>query len=75
MSSPMYHSTELVADLREEREHGQEFVSARYFDLLRNYRRYGWLVLYLFGASPAVCASRGTSTRCQSRPSPVCQSS
>jgi len=47
----------ILADLREEREHGQEFVSARYFDLLRNYRRYGWLVLYLFGASPAVCAS------------------
>ncbi|MGB5589739.1 MAG: glutamate--cysteine ligase [Gammaproteobacteria bacterium] len=28
-----------------------------YFDLLRNYRRLGWLVLYLFGASPAVCKS------------------
>lgn len=28
-----------------------------YFALLRNYRRYGWLILYLFGASPAVCRS------------------
>jgi glutamate--cysteine ligase len=28
--------------------------STGYFDLLRNYRRHGWLVLYLFGASPAV---------------------
>lgn len=28
-----------------------------YLGLLRNYRRYGWLVLYLFGASPAICAS------------------
>jgi glutamate--cysteine ligase len=28
--------------------------STGYFDLLRNYRRFGWLVLYLFGASPAV---------------------
>ena len=37
------------------REHGQEFISARYFDLLRNYRRHGWLVLYLFGVSPVVC--------------------
>ena len=39
------------------REHGQEFISARYFDLLRNYRRHGWLVLYLFGVSPVVCKS------------------
>ena len=35
----------------------QAFVSAQYFGLLRNYRRYGWLVLYLFGNSPAVCGS------------------
>src|SRR5215470_3586081 len=40
-----------------ERAHDAQFVSARYFDLLRNYRRYGWLVLYLFGVSPVVCKS------------------
>jgi glutamate--cysteine ligase len=34
-----------------------QFVSACYFDLLRNYRRFGWLVLYLFGVSPVVCKS------------------
>jgi glutamate--cysteine ligase len=34
-----------------------DFVSARYFELLRNFRRHGWLVSYLFGASPAVCRS------------------
>jgi glutamate--cysteine ligase len=28
-----------------------------YFALIRNFRRHSWLVLYLFGASPAVCAS------------------
>jgi glutamate--cysteine ligase len=28
-----------------------------YFALIRNFRRHGWLLLYLFGASPAVCAS------------------
>ena len=33
------------------------FVSHSYFELLRNYRRYGWIVLYLFGVSPAVCNS------------------
>lgn len=32
-------------------------ISARYFGLLRNFRRYGWLTLYLFGASPALCRS------------------
>jgi glutamate--cysteine ligase len=32
-------------------------VSESYFGLLRNYRRHGWIVLYLFGVSPAVCKS------------------
>jgi glutamate--cysteine ligase len=31
--------------------------NAEYFALIRNFRRHGWLLLYLFGASPAVCAS------------------
>jgi glutamate--cysteine ligase len=48
---------EAYAALRGERSHGSEFVSASYFDLLRNYRRHGWLVLYLFGISPVVCKS------------------
>lgn len=34
---------------------GRAFVDEGYFALLRNYRRHGWLVLYLFGASPAMC--------------------
>jgi glutamate--cysteine ligase len=28
-----------------------------YFSLIRNFRRRSWLLLYLFGASPAVCSS------------------
>jgi len=28
-----------------------------YFALIRNFQRYSWLLLYLFGASPAVCES------------------
>ena len=28
-----------------------------YFALIRNFRRHAWLLLYLFGASPAVCES------------------
>lgn len=35
----------------------QDFISAHYFGLLRNFQRHGWLLLYLFGASPAICAS------------------
>src|SRR5450830_192267 len=35
----------------------EEFVSKRYFGLIRNFLRYGWLIHYLFGASPAICES------------------
>jgi glutamate--cysteine ligase len=43
------------ADLVQSRVRGQDFISERYFHLLRNYRRHGWIVLYLFGVSPVVC--------------------
>lgn len=36
-----------------------EFRSDAYLGLVRNFRRFGWLTLYLFGASPAVCKSFG----------------
>ena len=32
-------------------------ATADYFSLIRNFRRHGWLLFYLFGASPAVCPS------------------
>jgi glutamate--cysteine ligase len=48
---------EAYAHVRQSRERGTHFISASYFDLLRNYRRYGWIVLYLFGVSPVVCKS------------------
>ena len=35
----------------------QDFISERYFGLIRNFLRYGWLIPYLFGASPAVSES------------------
>lgn len=35
----------------------QDLVSEHYFSLLRNLQRFGWLIPYLFGASPAVCKS------------------
>ncbi len=34
-----------------------DYISERYLGLIRNFRRYSWLLIYLFGASPAVCAS------------------
>jgi glutamate--cysteine ligase len=35
----------------------RDFISERYFGLIRNLQRFGWLVPYLFGTSPAVCKS------------------
>ena len=35
----------------------QNFIDDSYFALIRNLQRFGWLVPYLFGASPAVCKS------------------
>ncbi|RLQ21027.1 glutamate--cysteine ligase [Seongchinamella sediminis] len=35
----------------------QDYISERYLGLIRNFRRYSWLLIYLFGASPAVCGS------------------
>ena len=34
-----------------------DFRSEHYLGMIRNFRRMGWLILYLFGASPAVCKS------------------
>jgi glutamate--cysteine ligase len=45
------------AAARESRDSSQDFISRSYFDVLRNYRRHGWIVLYLFGVSPTVCKS------------------
>src|SRR5690606_13766226 len=46
---------EVYAAVREQRGgETKDFRSASYFDLLRNFRRLSWVVLYLFGASPVV---------------------
>src|SRR5918999_3524200 len=47
----------VLGDTMRVRKVDHDFISAQYFALLRNYRRYGWLILYLFGNSPAVCSS------------------
>lgn len=40
-----------------EDEAAKEKISAGYFRLIRNYYRFGWVIPYLFGASPAICSS------------------
>lgn len=35
----------------------QQFKNHAYFGLIRNFRRHYWLLIYLFGASPALCQS------------------
>jgi len=35
----------------------QDYITRRYLGLIRNFHRWSWLLIYLFGASPAVCAS------------------
>jgi glutamate--cysteine ligase len=34
----------------------QDFINEKYFALVRNFQRHSFLLLYLLGASPAVCA-------------------
>lgn len=43
----------------------QEFINESYFSLIRNFKRLGWMVPFLFGSSPAVCKSflAGRTTR------------
>ena len=50
--------------LENDTREAQEFISESYFALIRNLQRVGWLIPYLFGASPAVCKSfvNGKST-------------
>jgi glutamate--cysteine ligase len=48
---PVYQAME------SDRQPLQRFISESYFGMLRNLQRIGWLIPYLFGASPAVCKS------------------
>ncbi len=34
-----------------------DYRTRAYFGLIRNFRRYSWLLVYLFGAAPAICKS------------------
>ncbi|TAN53620.1 MAG: glutamate--cysteine ligase [Methylococcaceae bacterium] len=45
----------VLQDLAGDRRPLPEFIADAYFGMIRNILRHGWLVLYLFGASPAIC--------------------
>ncbi len=47
----------VLQEIEEDKQSLQDYINQRYFDLIRNSQRMGWLVPYLFGASPAVCKS------------------
>ena len=47
----------LMAEIDKEPAVSQDYISRQYFALVRNILRFGWLIPYLFGASPAVCGS------------------
>ncbi len=47
----------VLRELQGSQESLQQFRSSGYFKLIRNFRRSSWLLLYLFGASPALSSS------------------
>lgn len=47
----------LYKDVLSSEQSDDDFRSEHYLGLVRNFRRFGWLVLYLFGSSPAMCKS------------------
>jgi glutamate--cysteine ligase len=51
------HFWDALEAINQSRRPRQDFISEQYFGVLRNYRRFGWLILYLFGTSPAVSKS------------------
>jgi glutamate--cysteine ligase len=59
-------------DVLENHQPVQDFASQQYFHLIRNFQRFSPLLIYLFGASPAVCASflSGRSHTLQQHKSP-----
>ncbi len=47
----------IYQDIENDEQKEQDFISDAYFCLIRNFQRLGWIIPYLFGASPAVCKS------------------
>jgi len=54
-------------EMMQDNRPSRDFIDDAYFGLIRNLQRFGWLIPYLFGASPAICKSflNGCSTELQ----------
>ena len=50
---------EVLYHLENGQESIQDFKSKRYFSMMRNFHRFGWIILYFFGASPVLHQSFG----------------
>ncbi len=48
---------QVMQSLHNNKQALNDFISERYFSILRNYKRYSWLIPYLYGSSPAFCDS------------------
>ncbi|MGL1958998.1 MAG: glutamate--cysteine ligase [Colwellia sp.] len=48
---------QVLQKLHNDNSNHTDFISQRYFSLLRNYKRYCWLIPYLYGSSPTICPS------------------
>jgi glutamate--cysteine ligase len=46
-----------LQDLERNRRSPAQYIADAYFGVIRNIHRHGWLLIYLFGSSPAICKS------------------
>jgi glutamate--cysteine ligase len=53
---------DVFAELENSQVDQKDFISKKYFSLMRNFHRYGWIILYFFGASPVLHKSFGGSS-------------
>jgi glutamate--cysteine ligase len=47
----------ILHDIDKDKHSKDQYIANAYFGLIRNFLRQGWIILYLFGASPAICRS------------------
>ncbi len=52
-----HYKNELTTGSKKTQQSLQDFKTDQYFALIRNFRRFNWLLVYLFGSSPAICES------------------
>lgn len=48
---------QVLKQLENNQQNETDYISQKYFALIRNYKRFCWLIPYLYGSSPALCPS------------------